>query len=734
MRDQERLRRSRRALFWGTPIVGVLLMPLLGDLEQSFGLKALFTARGEVAPAADVIVVAIDENSVEQVDRPEGRLAHAGVVDTLTRAGASLIVLDLFLHQESDHDDRLAQSFREAGNVIVAAHLDRDSQPAFDRQILRKPAPVLASAALGVAPWLLPEEFRVDWVFARNDSGQYTVPFVAIQARYYEEFVAVLERVWPDVAAGVEFPVELSGMPVTALDRVMESFHELFVRNPDLADAALEEIGNGRPALKTLVEMYALRSSFLDNRIFLNFYGRPRTVATIAYDDVLAGSFPAPGQSLENVVVFVGYSALAQPNQDDAKPYVYTRDGFRLSGVEFGATTYLNVVEGSLLTRPPVAIRIGILAAWGLLVAFLLNRYQLWSGFALLAVFAAAFGGIALALFADSLWLPLVVPGVQAMYGLAASLRVKQLSDRASLAVSTAEEAALALTGRGRPFKVDNRVILFADEQDSKKWLINAERNLDVHALRSLREDFAHRRDSAIAGNGGHLNHTLADSMLAYWMIPESGDGGSRQAMAAACRAAIQVQAGIDDFNTLHSEHPLHLRIGLHTGRIMSGLNPSTLIRDWRMEGQAIHAAERLESLNKILGTRIVVSGEIAQCLDADEFWAPALGTFIFCDDRGDVIVNPLAVHLLKPPGAVSDDERRQLGLLARAREAIGNGDWPTALDKLAACDERVTWATLLAAYIRFCRESADETASTWRGTIAVAASDKGQRFERYPG
>lgn len=166
--------------------------------------------------------------------------------------------------------------------------------------------------------------------------------------------------------------------------------------------------------------------------------------------------------------VFVGYSARRQPDQQDDYPYVYSVDGFNLSGVEMAATALANLIQGSHLKTP--AVRASIVGLWGLVIAaafrFCRVRRGVMLGFALMAAYAYA---ALLAFRVGNIWLPIVVPALQFLLAGALALRVKQLWDRVELGSAAGEEAALALTGRGKREKVDHRVVLFADEAASKK-------------------------------------------------------------------------------------------------------------------------------------------------------------------------------------------------------------------------------------------------------------------------
>jgi CHASE2 domain-containing sensor protein len=159
-------------------------------VEQSWGLWILFKTRGPVAPPDDVIVIGIDEASGPGLNAPIERSQHADLLEVLQRGGASIIVFDLFLHTETPNDEDFAVAIGEAKNVILTAQIERDSVSGLDVQVLRTPIRAFASRAVGSAPSLVPEVFRVDWIFLRDDSDRPTMPLLAHQAYMFERFIA----------------------------------------------------------------------------------------------------------------------------------------------------------------------------------------------------------------------------------------------------------------------------------------------------------------------------------------------------------------------------------------------------------------------------------------------------------------------------------------------------------------------------------------------------------------
>ena len=278
----------------------------------------------------------------------------------------------------------------------------------------------------------------------------------------------------------------------------------------------------------------------------------------------------------------------------------------------------------------------------------------------------------------------------------------------------------------------EGRVILFADEQGSKKWLRRVNSELDDSGHRQLVLEFATARDGPIEQHGGEINHLLADSMLAYWLTPDPGYGEPSDAMSAACRAALGIHAALAAFNDAHPRYERFMRLGLDWGPISSWLNPSSFIKDWRMEGAPIHAAERLESLNKMFGTKILVSGNIADRLSETEFFAPRLGTFIFLDESGDVTVDPITVHELREASGMSDEDGAPQRALEAALAHLREQDWSAAIEGLALCASHAATRDLACRYLHWCRVSQDERSSRWRGVVSVQIAGKGQVLDRY--
>ncbi len=716
---------------WGAVLLGALLLPVLVPIEEAIGLWALFAWRGAIAPPPDIVIIGIDENSSAALSGPIKRPMHAKLIDSLARARASLVIFDVFLHTESEDDATLARAIQDAGDVILAAAIERSGESGVDVQRLRAPVPALLAPSLAVAPWLAPEAFRVNWTFLRDAAGRPTIPVVALQAHLFDEFLGVLRSVRPAEAA--HFPQSRRDISASMrLETIVPELQSLFARDRTLASDMLAASAPESRGLRSLIGLYSGDFASDTNRLYLNFYGPPRTITTIPYQEALAKGF---GEGdLAGKVVFVGYSARRQPGQRDDYRYVFSTDGFNLSGVEMAATAFSNLLHGDAIGPPSFLVSATIVLVWGLFAAVWFHRLR--SRARLIVGIVASVGYLAGTFFAFqryAVWLPIVVPALQVLMAAFLAQRANRLIESAQLSVGTSEEAALALTGRGKAEKIDHRIVLFADEQGSKKRLRREIEGLDGARRRALQRDIAIARDVPISANGGKINHTLADSMLAYWIAPMGGrarDSATRT--NAACRAALAIHAR---FAALDREYPGYaptLRIGLDWGEISSRLNPSPEIKDWKMEGATIHAAERLESLNKALGTSTLISDAIARTLDRNEFHTTELGTFVFCDDRGEVVVDALAAHELRPAAGLAAAEVEYSAAFERALAALRGRDWCAAQRLFAELAPGGRHGALAARYGGWCDQTIQEADTRWHGVLMVTFSDKSQYLERF--
>ena len=78
-----------------------------------------------------------------------------------------------------------------------------------------------------------------------------------------------------------------------------------------------------------------------------------------------------------------------------------------------------------------------------------------------------------------------------------------------------------------------------------------------------------------------------------------------------ACQAALDIAKAVDDFNRSSDKLKLPTRIGLHSGNIILGSIGAMDHYEYHPIGDIVNTSERIQGLNKYLGTRILVSEEV---------------------------------------------------------------------------------------------------------------------------
>jgi adenylate cyclase len=123
---------------------------------------------------------------------------------------------------------------------------------------------------------------------------------------------------------------------------------------------------------------------------------------------------------------------------------------------------------------------------------------------------------------------------------------------------------------------------------------------------------------TAISANRGMIDKYIGDSIMAFWNAPEPDPDH----IANACRAALQACAASNQLSEKwrsRGRPGFRTRFGLHTGLAVVGNVGARERINYTLVGAVANQASRLEGLNKIYGTEILASGEVARAT-ADRF------------------------------------------------------------------------------------------------------------------
>ncbi|MGO4726970.1 MULTISPECIES: adenylate/guanylate cyclase domain-containing protein [unclassified Inquilinus] len=115
-----------------------------------------------------------------------------------------------------------------------------------------------------------------------------------------------------------------------------------------------------------------------------------------------------------------------------------------------------------------------------------------------------------------------------------------------------------------------------------------------------------------LIATGATIDKYIGDSVMAFWNAPEAQPDHIRR----ACFGALNAAARIDRLNAefeAEGRTMMLTRFGLHTGEVVVGNVGSIDRMNYTALGHTVNVAARLEALNKIHGTTILVSEAVRQ-------------------------------------------------------------------------------------------------------------------------
>ncbi|MFM9974296.1 MAG: adenylate/guanylate cyclase domain-containing protein, partial [Beijerinckiaceae bacterium] len=108
-----------------------------------------------------------------------------------------------------------------------------------------------------------------------------------------------------------------------------------------------------------------------------------------------------------------------------------------------------------------------------------------------------------------------------------------------------------------------------------------------------------------VEANGGTVDKYIGDAVMAFWGAPRLDAQQARN----ACRTALAaIEAVRDSGITDDRGEPLQVRIGLHCGVAVVGNIGSSRRLNYTAIGDTVNLASRLEGVNKVFGTSILIS------------------------------------------------------------------------------------------------------------------------------
>ncbi|CAN7549881.1 adenylate/guanylate cyclase domain-containing protein [Acidovorax sp. LjRoot38] len=521
---------------------------------KTFDVLTAWTAPQRTA--LPVVILAIDEPTFQELQHtwPFPRSVHAALLQRLHDEGAAAVGLDIVFADPSTEaeDAALAQAIAETGPVVLAATREKIDS---------------SNAAL----WLdvMPLQRFLDAGADAGDAG----------VEPDDDFV--VRRV----------PVAREGFALRLAQRAAEARGKL-------------------PVLRHFD--------------WIGYRGPRGTFDTRSYYQALEPGL-LPAGFFKNKIVLVGRSArtateLSRSQADLFNSPFGTAGGERLfPGVELQATLVDNYLTGGGLRTVPEGWTLALVA---LLVPLLLwgnRRLHPAGAAALAAALVAAIAGASWWLFGRfQLWWPPLLPAAAALavYGAAALagyafVRRRARQTRAMFAQYVPPAVVSRLIAQPELMRLGGEArevtLMFTDLANftTLSEQLSAEQTVEVLTA------YFNAMTPIVHATGGTVDKFIGDAVMAFWGAPLDDPQHAEHAVTAAILMQQAMQVLVADLRA-RGLPPIHMRIGLHTGRVVVGNVGSEQRFSYTAIGDAVNLAARLEGANKAFGTGILLSAATA--------------------------------------------------------------------------------------------------------------------------
>lgn len=615
--------------------------PSLFEAIELNWLDLRFRARGALPPGKAVVIAAIDEKSLDKEGRwPWSRSRIAALIDALSRDGAKVVAFDV-LFSEAEQDGRLGL-IDEVARTVNSLNIKSERLQALlsrSRAAADSDRLLLTALEKSTAPVVLGYFFHMN---EKSVGYALAPPDIAKRAEVIAGSKYPLVYRVPDA---VVFPVSKAYAPQTNLDffsRAAASSGYFSVASD--RDGVVRwmplilELGDdfypplsvlavwhylGKPPLAVRSDRYGATGVQIGDRLvptdeagrlLINYRGPAHTFPTYSISDILAGTLPA--DTFRGKIVIVGATATGI---GDIRT---TPFGPVFPGPEVHANVVDNILAGDVLERPRWAKVYDLLA---IVVLSVLAALALRRGNALIGLLAAGGLFVVYVLFAHWLfvqkgvWINMVYP----LLGLAATYTVLTLyhyilEERERRRIKSTFQHYVSPDIIEIMMKDPAGVHLGGQEQmvsllisDMEGFTNYSERHTPSEVIGVIGDYYAEMTEQIFAYQGTLVEY-VGDELFALYGAPvQQSDHAMR--VCASALAMREHRTALSNAWEKIGRPRIKARTGINTGTVLVGNIGSKYRFHYGAMGDAVNLTSRLESLNKIYRTEILVSDETVQ-------------------------------------------------------------------------------------------------------------------------
>jgi adenylate cyclase len=605
-------RRVNKSLFAvmliGVAVLSVSTLVILTNPVSSLkngSYNLLFSWRGNREPVKDIIIVAIDDKSFEEIGTyPWPRDVYGKIIEKLKADKAKAICLDIEFANPGPSPEKdlfFAGAAKAAGNVLAVTTFTKDK--------------IVVENAKG--SWEFPYEKYNRPIKVLNDAMQktgYTIfemdPDGVVRkttlVAFPDDRKALAELNYESARKVYSFALSAVSM---FTDKTEEQIlEEIIKHNPD----------------------YKKGNKSGENTFLINYEGGPKTFKRVSFYRVLNGEVPKG--TFKDKIVLVGATSTVLHDEFRSP---YTEAG-NMPGVEIHANVIDDLLKNEYLVKSGVCINYLVLLAFISLLLFFTSRFTPLLSAALSILVYAAFFFFSLFLFSKNYWLEISVPFLAAILTYVVNVGYRVITEgQKSRKMKVAFQRFVSrqvvdeiikngldnLTVGGRKQKL---VVFFSD---IRNFTTMSEQYPPEEVVEILNFYFSEMTTIAFK-YGGTVDKYIGDAIMVEFGAPLARINDEELAV----RMAIEMQEKMKDLRSLWKDQgrsQLEIGCGINSGEAVVGFMGTDKKMEYSALGDTVNLASRLESLTKEYKASIIISEAVYE----------KVKTIVVVRDLGTVIV-----------------------------------------------------------------------------------------------
>ena len=602
-----------------------LKTPLFIEFLEAKTFDMRFIVRGDREPAGDIVIVAIDDESLTKVGRwPWSREKIAHLIDSIASAGAKTIGVDILFpepqitetahliselkslyevseakdeqfietlktrEKESDVDAKLAETISKAGNVVLAFAL---KVPTIYEESKKSPLP----------------DIIYDYPFMVVNEGDYYVPIVAEGA-----IISIDKLVQTSASMGHVYTqydrdgaIRWEPLYVKLDEFYYPSLGMEVARNYlDLNRDDIElELGTG----VTMADNFIPTDE--SGRALINYLGRTGTFPVYSAADLMEGKIGR--EVIEGKIVLIGATALGT-SDTHITPFA------QLPGIEKQAAVAENIIHGNFLRKEEntAFLEIAFLLIFSIILLISLPRLEAVGGAILSTVLLISYMLLTQYLFTvHKMWVAMLIPSVHVLllYTSITSFRFLTEERRARdikkmFSSYVTERVVNELVEHPEMAKLGGHrreiTVLFSDIRGFTTY---SEKRKPEEVVSILNEYLTEMTDIVFKWNGT-LDKFVGDEIMAFWGAPLEQENHAELAV----RCSLHMLARLSELQNkwiAEGMEPLDIGIGLNTGEVIVGnIGAEGKKMDYTLIGDNVNLGARVEALTRDYKTRLLIT------------------------------------------------------------------------------------------------------------------------------